>query len=98
MVFSDAVVQVKLTLNSEQIYLEYSWHVKTIALSIYHENIKTSLQENQESGHNFSKNKLPSTNSQCCFLGNLPAIAYYESPVLKLGSFCPEVRSFLPQS
>lgn len=61
--FFYTVVRIKLTLSSEQIFLEYSWHVKTIALSIYHENIKISLQENQESGHTFSKNKLPSTNS-----------------------------------
>ena len=42
------VVRVKLTSNSEQKYLEYSWHGKTIALTIYHENLKISLQENQE--------------------------------------------------
>ena len=26
---------------------------------------------------------------QCCFLGTLPAIAYYESPVFEVGLFLP---------
>ena len=55
MVFSDAVVRVKLTSNSEQIYLEYSWHVKTIALSIYHENIKLHYKKIRRVGTTFQR-------------------------------------------
>ena len=40
--------------------------------------------------HNLKEQATIHNDDQCCFLGTLSAIAYYESPVFEVGLFLPQ--------